>query len=257
MLFGEVIAAIEEVADPRYQAPWDNSGLQIASGRKQVRKLAVFLDPTPQNMKKALDLGADCALSHHPLALKPQGPNKLNSYFKVLKMALAADAPLYAAHTSLDVNPKGPAGWLGDALGVVNRQILEKLPDVNLGYGEVGDLPAPLAAGEFIGEILKLLNLREAFLCGPDLPAKISRVAWCGGSGASLIEAAAHAGADAYLTGDIKYHAALEADIAALDVGHHGIEEEMTRKFAAYLAGRLPGLEVVFVPSASPFRLVN
>ena len=57
-----------------------------------------------------------------------------------------------------------------------------------------------------------------------------------------------------HITGDVKYHTALDADICMIDVGHHSLEEEMMRRMALLLAGELPGTDVFFVPSASPLR---
>ena len=41
------------------------------------------------------------------------------------------------------------------------------------------------------------------------------------------------------------------------DVGHHSLEEEMMRRAAIHLQHACPMLEVVFVPSASPFQPVH
>lgn len=60
--------------------------------------LAVCLDPTPSSISKALELGAECILSHHPLLLKPVLPARLDAYHEVLRLLLTADVPLYAAH---------------------------------------------------------------------------------------------------------------------------------------------------------------
>lgn len=256
MKYADVIKAVEKVADPRFQAPWDKSGSQVASTRSDVTCLAVFLDPVPENIRRALERGADCLLSHHPLALKPELPNRVTSYYESLKILFAADAPLYAAHTSLDVNPEGPAGWLRRELGASFGGVLEKIPGSELGYGETAVLPEPVPAEELTERLLQILGLDEAFACGP-APAKyLSRLAWCGGSGASLIEAAQKEGAQLFLTGDVKHHAALDAEIPVLDVGHHSVEEGMMREFANLLARELEEIKVIFISSKSPFRAV-
>ena len=90
-------------------------------------------------------------------------------------------------------------------------------------------------------------------ICGTP-PALVRRVSYCTGSGSSMWPAAAALGADVHITGDVKYHTALDADICMIDVGHHSLEEEMMRRMALLLAGELPGTDVFFVPSASPLR---
>lgn len=235
--------------------------MQVASRRKTVSKLAVCLDPTPASVGKALQEGAECILSHHPLALKPALPRVLDGYHEVLRLLLCNDAALYAAHTSLDVNAEGPAGWLAAELGLQGLKTLEAVPGAQTngtlppGYGLVGDLPQALPLSALLQRLAPWVNLRLANLSGPAVQ-EVRRVAYCTGSGSSLLAAARTAGAELFITGDVKYHTALDADIALLDVGHHSLEEEMMRRMAVLLQGRLPELEIVFVASASPMRPV-
>ena len=46
----------------------------------------------------------------------------------------------------------------------------------------------------------------------PFLNKPVKKIAVCGGSGAFLISGAIAAGADVFLTGDVKYHQFFEAD---------------------------------------------
>lgn len=257
MQIRELIAAIEKIANPAWQADWDKSGFQVISTRSEIHHVCVCLDPLPAAIELALDKDADFILCHHPLALKPKLPNQLDNYYKTLALVIRANVPLYAAHTSLDVNLAGPAGWLARALGLEHMEPLEPLPGFEnmLGYGVAGDLPAPMPFAKLIESMLELLSLDCAFITGPEPDQQCRRIAYCGGSGASLIKAAAHCGAGLYITGDIKYHAALDAEIPVLDAGHHSLEEEMMHQMAELLAERLPETKIEFLPSASPFRM--
>ena len=100
------------------------------------------------------------------------------------------------------------------------------------------------------------LSGETATVSGP-CPESIRRVAYCTGSGSSLLEEARAAGADIFITGDVKYHTALDTQLCLFDVGHHSLEEEMMRRAAIHLQHACPMLEVVFVPSASPFQPVH
>ena len=155
--------------------------------------------------------------------------------------------PLYAAHTSLDVNSDGPVSWLARELHLNNLAVLEPTGpgtgDLPHGFGLAGDLAAHIA-------------LSTATVSGP-CPESIRRVAYCTGSGSSLLEEARAAGADIFITGDVKYHTALDTQLCLFDVGHHSLEEEMMRRAAIHLQHACPMLEVVFVPSASPFQPVH
>ena len=66
-------------------------------------------------------------------------------------------------------------------------------------------------------------------------------VALCGGSGISYLTAAKKAGADVYITGDVKYHdaqAAKELGIMVVDAGHFGTERWITKALAEFTAAR-------------------
>lgn len=262
MTLGDIISAIEAVAPLEISAAWDKSGLQVASEREDVRHMAVCLDPTPEMVSRALKLGADMVLSHHPLSMKPYFADAGGTVTQVLRLLLRADVPLYAAHTSLDANPDGPVSWFAREIGLEQCEVLEitaPLPKEMTGSSE----QAPRMAGfglvgvaqhpVHLDQVLELLAT-PARLCG-ELPPVLRRVAVCPGSGASLAKAAAKAGAQLLITGDVKYHDALEAPLPILDVGHFVLEEGMMRRFAHQLEQALPVMQVSFLPSLSPFRL--
>ncbi|MBQ9406934.1 MAG: Nif3-like dinuclear metal center hexameric protein [Desulfovibrio sp.] len=258
MQLTNIRSEIERIAPLAAAAAWDASGLQVAARRREAAILAVCLDPKPQSIALALDRGAECILSHHPLSLKPTLPNRLDAWHESLRLLLRADVPLYAAHTSLDVNPCGPVGWLAEELRLERRCVLEPVAaasegELPLGFGLAGDVPEAMSIEEIIALIARHAPLPSVSACGPQ-PEIVRRVAYCTGSGSSLIGAAQSVGAEVFITGDVKYHTALDAEICLLDVGHHSLEEEMMRRMAMQLQERLEGLEVIFVPSVSPFR---
>ena len=252
MLIRSIFDAIEAMAPLSGQAGWDKSGLQVASRRTEARRMAVALDPTPQTIREALGKGAELILTHHPLSLSPSLPNELNSYHEALSLLFRADVPLYASHTATDVQPDGPAGWLARELALVHPRLLEPTGE-GIGFGLVGDMPEAVSLAGLLELLGRRLSLATATVCGP-VPAEIRRLAYCTGSGSSLLAEAEASGADVFVTGDVKYHTALDTRICILDVGHHSLEEEMMRIAGEMLARRLPEVDVFFVPSASPFR---
>ena len=126
-------------------------------------------------------------------------------------------------------------------------------PCRDVGFGEVGDLDEPLAWSDFTARLDALGPLSHWTACG-SAPETVARVAYCGGSGSSLMRAAADAGADVLITGDVKYHAAVEAPLCTLDMGHFSLEEEMMRRFAGELAEVLKGVDIKFFKGVDPFR---
>ncbi len=121
------------------------------------------------------------------------------------------------------------------------------------GIGIIGDLPAPLAWDDFIRRVGQLVPLDGATFCGSPPPV-ISRVGYCTGSGSSLASDAFAMNADIFITGDVKYHTALDTTGSIIDVGHFSLEEEMMRRFALRLQEDLPDVRVTFIPAADPLR---
>lgn len=257
MKLSEIIEYIEKTAPLANAAPWDNSGLQVASVRGEVTHVALMLDPTPESVARALKTGANMIVSHHPLAITPSLPCRLDDFHAVLRLLFTHDVALYSAHTSLDASLHGPAAWLADAFGLSNRRALEHIADhpagePHYGFGIVGDLAAPLSYGAFTDKLAANLGKAAWRACGPK-PEAVMRMAYCPGSGESMLHAAASLGADVYITGDMKYHAALETPIRALDVGHFILEEIMMRSLAEQLREACGAITVSFVEAADPF----
>jgi len=127
-------------------------------------------------------------------------------------------------------------------------------PRREVGFGEVGTLPAPMKWDDFIGRLDGLIKRDALMISGPQ-PETLSTVAYCGGSGSTLIGKAAKAGADVFITGDMKYHPAVETPICVIDVGHFSLEEEMMRLLAVELDEELDGVDVQFFEGTDPFRV--
>ncbi|MBX6395270.1 MAG: Nif3-like dinuclear metal center hexameric protein, partial [Alicyclobacillaceae bacterium] len=96
-------------------------------------------------------------------------------------------------------------------------------PVRTFGIGRIGRLPSPMTLkdlAEFVKEALQAPGVR---FCG-DPGKRVSKLAVLGGSGMRWAEHARRRGADAFLTGDVKHHDALDAvaaGLAVLDAGHY------------------------------------
>lgn len=251
----EIIEIIEKTAPLGAAAPWDASGVQVAGMYTAVTRVAVMLDPTLKQLTAAADYGADFVLAHHPLSMKPRFPNRQDEYQAVLSLLFTRGMWLYSAHTSLDANPQGPVRWLARELGLGALRLLEPCAPgaEEYGFGFVGDLAQPLAYDAFCRLLANAAGRGDWLACGPK-PVMVARAACCPGSGGGLLEAASHAGADVFVTGDVKYHAALEAEsrgLRVLDLGHFSLEEEMMRRFALDLEREL-AVPVRFFPGTDP-----
>lgn len=107
----------------------------------------------------------------------------------------------------------------------------------SFGLGRIGYLPEPLALSEYVDQLRIALNAPILRYVG-DPSAKISKVALCSGSGASLLHDAVRSGADVLVTGDVKYHEARDAEdigLALIDAGHFPTEIIMVREITEKL----------------------
>ncbi len=125
MQLKKLIDIIESFAPPGFALDWDRSGIQVAGTRQNINRVAMALDPDEQTIQQAINLEVEFLLTHHPLSIKPRLPDSPDSFYRIIKSLLTADIILYSAHTSLDVNPRGPATWLAEKLVLENVSVLE------------------------------------------------------------------------------------------------------------------------------------
>jgi hypothetical protein len=94
------------------------------------------------------------------------------------------------------------------------------------GLGCTGLLEKPLYVEEFLQLVKQTFGTQYLRYSG-HRNQQIRKVALCGGAGVSLLREAASSGADAFVTGDIKYHqfADGERDLLIVDAGHYETEK--------------------------------
>lgn len=110
-----------------------------------------------------------------------------------------------------------------------------------IGSGLVGEWEEPLPEMAFL-ERLKMIFGPPAFRHSALTGKPVRRVALCGGSGAFLIGKAIALGADAYVTGDVKYHEFFltEGRMLLADIGHFESEQFTPHLIQRRLARILP-----------------
>lgn len=110
----------------------------------------------------------------------------------------------------------------------------------SVGSGAIGSFPSPLSEEDFLERLKSVFGgaLRHTAL----RRKAVQRVALCGGSGAFLIGRARSAGADAYVTADVKYHQFFEAEgqLLLADIGHYESERFTLDLIQGHLRDKLP-----------------
>ena len=96
----------------------------------------------------------------------------------------------------------------------------------NIGSGLVGELDKALTEGQFLQLLKTAFNL-QVVRHTPLTGKMVKKVALCGGAGSFLISNAVAAGADFYITGDVKYHEFFDANgrLVVADIGHYESEQ--------------------------------
>ena len=214
----DITAALEAFAPLSLQEKWDNSGLCIGSPDQEVHGVLLGFDCTPELIDEAVCVGADLVVTHHPLI------------FGGLKRI----APEMARRLGLErVSVLEPDGTL----------LLDGAEET-VGLGMVGDWREPLSCEEAVARVKEAFGLVQV-RCSRFIPGKISRVALCGGSGSSLIDAARAAGAQLYLCGDISYHHFFTPPgFVLMDIGHFEGEVEIVDILFSLLRKKFPTFAV-------------
>jgi dinuclear metal center YbgI/SA1388 family protein len=163
--------------------------------------------------------------------------------WSTLGVATGAGRPAGETRIEVSVDRRSLPGVLA-ALGSVRFDVYPQEPvPGSRGTGRVGEVAAVTTLREFVSHAARALP-RTAWgvRAAGDPQRPVRTVAVCGGSGAALIEAARRAGADAYLTADLKHHPVLEAvterrpdAMALVDAAHWATEVP----WLDILAGRL------------------
>jgi dinuclear metal center YbgI/SA1388 family protein len=110
-----------------------------------------------------------------------------------------------------------------------------------IGAGMIGELPGAENEIDFLSRLLEIFGctaIRHTYLLGK----AVKKVAVCGGSGSFLLSAAIAAGADIFVTADMKYHDFFDAEekIVVADIGHYESEQFTKELFYEILIKKFP-----------------
>lgn len=228
MTVQEIAQIIENVAPLTLQEGYDNAGLQCGDPTKEVRRVLTCLDVTEQVIEEARRMDCQMIVSHHPLLFRgTKCINPQHDYIsRCLFLAIKYDIALYAAHTNLDNAYGGVNYRLGEVLGLHDVRPLVPMKGCDMhGTGLIGELPKPITRQQFLWVVRERLGCMTVAHnnAGPD---EIRRVALCGGAGSDFIGDAERVGADAYLTGEARYHEYFgHPDILFVTAGHFETEQ--------------------------------
>ncbi|MFI7578893.1 Nif3-like dinuclear metal center hexameric protein [Kocuria kalidii] len=224
-VLSEVLETVERLWPLHLQEPWDASGLVTGRPDQPVHRILFAVDPVAEVVAEAVSTGADLLVTHHPLLLRgvtsvaADGPKGA-----VVHELIEHRCALLACHTNADSATDGVSDAVARAAGLGATTPLAPHPaDPAVGIGRVGDLPEPVRLGELARRLSDAVPATaHGVRVAGDPEALVRRVAVCGGAGDSLFDEVRAAGADVYVTADLRHHPASEAREAAVGPGSDG-----------------------------------
>lgn len=201
----EITKRIEKFAPPELAEKWDCSGWIVETSNTDIQKIMLCLTVTDNIIQQALEQNCNMIISHHPL---------FNVSIKYKNI------DIYCAHTNLDRAKGGTTDTLIKT--IFHHSIKEQLPvqsevtSVNDGF--IRYVNYQISINDFI-EKLKTISPHLRYVNNKGI-TKLKRIAFCAGSGTEFIQEAFENGADALVTGDLKFHTALDSPIVVFDIGH-------------------------------------
>jgi dinuclear metal center YbgI/SA1388 family protein len=243
----ELIQVIEDRIDPSWAESWDAVGLVCGDPDAEITSVLLAVDPVAAVADEALAEGAQLLITHHPLLLRPvHGVPATTPKGRTVHRLITGGCALYTAHTNADVADPGVSDALARAVGLTGplRPLSPSADDPRRGLGRIGELPEEIPLREFTARAAAALP-RTAWgvRAAGDPERPVRTVAVCGGAGDSLIETARAAGADVYLTSDLRHHPASESlersPMALVDAAHWATEWPWLADLAAVLGPKV------------------
>lgn len=240
MTVEKIYNILNEISPFELQESWDNSGLLVGDWTHDIKQVILSID-IDEELLKTLEEDT-LIITHHPIIFGGLKQLQFNQYpAKLLQTMLKKNISNIAMHTNFDQTHLNAYV----ATKVLGYEIVKK--EGFIAYMEVDQNFKDFAKNisEKLGlEYIKCIKCHE----------KIKTVALTTGSGASLMK---NIKADCFLTGDIKYHDAMEAKtmgLSMIDIGHFESEKYFGEVLAKDLINL--GISVIISSSKNPFTYI-
>ena len=238
----EIYDVLNEISPFELQEKWDNSGLLVGSFEDDINNIYISIDLDEKLIQNAER--NSLIITHHPLIFSGLKRVNFDTYStKLLKELIKKDISLISMHTNIDKTH-------------LNKYVAEEILGFKVENSKefISYCDVTMSFDELVKYVSSKLNLKttNAVRCNDF----IKKIAIITGSGMSLID---EIKADCFLTGDIKYHDAMEAKargLSLIDIRHY----ESERYFSTLLEGLLSEylkknkLKAIITASKNPFE---
>jgi len=240
----EIIKKIESYASLDLAEEWDNSGWQINLHHDYTNKVMVALSLTRDVLEQAVTNDCDLVITHHPLIFHRL--SKIDD--TVLVQAIKHNISVYSAHTNLDKTYGSTTDALAGVLGFKNLITVDE-------YIKIAQLKDELGLNELVEKVKMSLGAERIKIINPNGIDSVKNIAVSAGAGGSMIKKIEQYDVDLFITGDVKYHAALEVrGFAVMDVGHFESELPVLPLIQGIIAKT--GVEVLIAQEHVPWIYV-
>lgn len=241
----DIVRIIEDFAPLALQCEFDNSGLVYGDLDKEVGGVLITLDTNPDVVTEAAKRGCDMIIEHHPTLFHPLKKFDFRlPVHRALCEAIRQDIAIYSAHTTVDFATNGLNDRLAAKLGCRDIQTVDGTPF----SARIGRLPKTYTLAGFAAHIANVLGDGNTATVGdPDMPVNVVAIAnGAGGGSEEAVLQAKAAGADIFVTSELKYNVvrlAKDINYGIISVGHYDSEIGF-----AELVCNLPNLKGLGIP---------
>ena len=212
---------LDNLLEPERFQDYCPNGLQV-EGKNEIHRLVTGVTASQALVDEAIKRRADAILVHHGYFWRGEQPCLTGMKARRIRSLLSAGINLFAYHLPLDWHPRvGNNVTLGEIMGVEGCGPLNPA-DTNTPVFK-GRLSPEITVQTLAARLLDGLG-REPLVIGE---GNVNSIAWCTGAGQGYLDAAADAGADVFVTGEVSeqsVHTARERGIAFIAAGHHATE---------------------------------
>ncbi|PIE81982.1 MAG: Nif3-like dinuclear metal center hexameric protein [Chloroflexi bacterium] len=223
MLKKELVSYLDEYLRLAEFNDYGPQGLQVEAGHDDVQKIALAVDVAPSIIEQVADWGADMLLVHHGVLWRSV-ERIAGALGERVRLLMANDIHLYAAHLALDGHPEvGNNVVLAHLCGVTVTGFW--CAPMGMPIGVYGSVTAVTTLTQFAANINTQLHTHARILAHG--PTTVRNVAILSGFGADQVLAAKELGCDTLLTGETShanYWAAADYGMNVIFAGHYATE---------------------------------
>lgn len=238
---GMILECLTRLAPTEYKLDFDNIGLLVGSSHWAVHSVMLSLDITGPVIREAAEQGAQLVLSHHPLFFDLRSASSQTPQGQKVVDLLSNRIAAICMHTNLDAADGGVNDALAARLGVLGAKPFEAEH-----ICRIGRLKSPMSLPSFLKLTKERLGCNGLRYVSGD--RTVEMVAVGGGSCGSMLEEAAEAGCDTFVTADVKYDVFLRAKELGLnlvDAGHYNTENVVLPVLRDWLKSAFPELKIL------------